>query len=718
MNLIQIMKLRVGVASFVFMFLLILSFNNHVEASKIDSKIYKSIYNYSACVLLTNATHQVGCTSKMKGNQGVLHLVNTNADVEFITGKGTQGPYVPLLNNSMFIEPVMKKLMDSNQISGVLVIHDEFSKNPDGGEFSPDTSCPMDNFGMYSNNTEYGSCKKIKWNPIGNGMSFVYYGVPIFLLQNNEEIESLVECFRKYNRPHSNGKQSYPLCSVEMKDFMFAAKDTPTCRRKTEMGNPIQNTYCDPLGDSNIFGTLLPTTGKLPSNDVIMVTTKMDSTGFFHDHSLAVDNGVTGIVTLLSVAYALGEYKRKMIKANKTEELSKLRPIAFTLFNGESWDYIGSSKMVYDMENNAFPSKGDYKLDDPKLSSYASKIKLENLAYFIEIGQVGVGNEVYAHTDPISQENQFVKDRIDTILDQLSSSARNSSTDFNVVDRSSKQPLPPASFQRFLRSRKDIAGVVLTDHETSFSNKYYNSRFDNAANLDIKLEKTNGSFVELQSPILSKLANLSETIANAVYLLASDGQPPSEKILVPRNMSANLLYCLVYAANCPSFKEILGRKSGPLPTAPLSRYISVNQLDNPITQLLNRLLSYYTGEWLPEANCTKALRKKTLPEVYSYDIVQGSGPNFTCVRSSVYNTPAVSPAFELMDYTSTDYSTWAESMWYSDIGIQMYLKGDPAIEGVILGSGIVIFIISFGAVYFINKKATTLFSPNVLVING
>ena len=29
----------------------------------------------------------------------------------------------------------------------------------------------------------------------------------------------------------------------------------------------------------------------------------------------------------------------------------------FTLFNGESFDYIGSSKMMYDMQNNKFPEE-------------------------------------------------------------------------------------------------------------------------------------------------------------------------------------------------------------------------------------------------------------------------------------------------------------------------------------------------------------------------
>ena len=32
-------------------------------------------------------------------------------------------------------------------------------------------------------------------------------------------------------------------------------------------------------------------------------------------------------------------------------------------------------------------------------------------------------------------------------------------------------PLPPASFQRFLRSNNKIPGIVLTDHEQHYKNK-------------------------------------------------------------------------------------------------------------------------------------------------------------------------------------------------------------------------------------------------------
>ena len=32
-------------------------------------------------------------------------------------------------------------------------------------------------------------------------------------------------------------------------------------------------------------------------------------------------------------------------------------------------------------------------------------------------------------------------------------------------------PLPPASFQRFLKSNDKIPGIVLTDHENKYNNK-------------------------------------------------------------------------------------------------------------------------------------------------------------------------------------------------------------------------------------------------------
>lgn len=56
-------------------------------------------------------------------------------------------------------------------------------------------------------------------------------------------------------------------------------------------------------------------------------------------------------------------------------------------------------------------------------------------------------------------------------------------------------------------------------------------------------------------------------------------------------------------------------------------------------------------------------------QMYTYTWVQGAAPpNATdregyCVRSTVHRSKAVSPAFDLQEFTSTDYSTWTESRW-------------------------------------------------------
>lgn len=43
--------------------------------------------------------------------------------------------------------------------------------------------------------------------------------------------------------------------------------------------------------------------------------------------------------------------------------------------------------------------------------------------------------------------------------------------DVTLQEAGYSQPLPPSSFQRFLRARH-IPGVVLTDHKTAFQNRY------------------------------------------------------------------------------------------------------------------------------------------------------------------------------------------------------------------------------------------------------
>ena len=59
--------------------------------------------------------------------------------------------------------------------------------------------------------------------------------------------------------------------------------------------------------------------------------------------------------------------------------------VLFTLFNGESFDYLGSNRVVYDMTSSN--SSSSWPVADAKGSSFVP-IQMEDLSHFIELSQV------------------------------------------------------------------------------------------------------------------------------------------------------------------------------------------------------------------------------------------------------------------------------------------------------------------------------------------
>ncbi|KAG8433003.1 hypothetical protein GDO86_017320, partial [Hymenochirus boettgeri] len=102
-------------------------------------------------------------------------------------------------------------------------------------------------------------------------------------------------------------------------------------------------------------------------------------------------------------------------------------------------------------------------------------------------------------------------------------------------------------------------------------------------------------------------------------------------------------------------------------------------------------------------------------ELYEYFWVHGPVDGNTtsrlpyCVRSTVHSHMAESPAFELNDWNSTEYSTWTESRW-KEIHARIFLVPSKELEVITLVVGIAVFLISLVATYFINAKADILFT--------
>lgn len=56
----------------------------------------------------------------------------------------------------------------------------------------------------------------------------------------------------------------------------------------------------------------------------------------------------------------------------------------FILFNGEAYDYIGSSRIVYDMSNGDFPNN-------------LIKFNKDHVGLFIELSQIHYDKEIFIH---------------------------------------------------------------------------------------------------------------------------------------------------------------------------------------------------------------------------------------------------------------------------------------------------------------------------------
>lgn len=96
-----------------------------------------------------------------------------------------------------------------------------------------------------------------------------------------------------------------------------------------------------------------------------------------------------------------------------------------------------------------------------------------------------------------------------------------------------KGQIPPASFQTFLKNYTDMAGIVVTDHNnSSYTNKFYNSMYDNAENLNYKY--LNSTDVPKDS-IQQHIADVSMILARSLYEEITKQEAP-----IPDNLNVTV----------------------------------------------------------------------------------------------------------------------------------------------------------------------------------
>jgi nicastrin len=77
-----------------------------------------------------------------------------------------------------------------------------------------------------------------------------------------------------------------------------------------------------------------------------MLAAKLDSTSMFDGEVTGAGSTIAGLVSVLATARMLAAIRPEM------EPLSKGRNVMIALLNGESHDYIGSGRLVFDMKQH------------------------------------------------------------------------------------------------------------------------------------------------------------------------------------------------------------------------------------------------------------------------------------------------------------------------------------------------------------------------------
>lgn len=230
-----------------------------------------------------------------------------------------------------------------------------------------------------------GTCS-MAWNKQGTGILHEDIPFPMYFVDNDDNLLKMKDCFGKFNNYSYESQNVRSLCAIELDTFMYATTDTPTCIRRSNSKtnlNPVK--FCDPLGGENIWASLFPVENSTSNaNKYIIISARLDTTSLFDGTFPGATSPVTGLVTLLGTADLL----KRMVRNEKLQDVNVL----FILFNGETYDYIGSQRLVYDMEKDEFPMK-----IDPNIKHPMSQIRLEDISLFIELSQLSFSNAVFVH---------------------------------------------------------------------------------------------------------------------------------------------------------------------------------------------------------------------------------------------------------------------------------------------------------------------------------
>ena len=189
-------------------------------------------------------------------------------------------------------------------------------------------------------------------------------------------------------------------------------------------------------------------------------------------------------MVLLAVASMLSEIDRTVpFKAG-------ISNVMFAFLNGEAFDYIGSSNMVYRMANGTFPPSDETSTEidesgakndtDEKEDVNWPKISLDNLKLVLELGQLSLNS----NTDSPLFAHVHTKFTRDDLIEALKNDANSHGVTINRATNINRG-LPPASLQSILKKKENVPGILISNFDQQYSNNYFHGPYDNFSLLNI-----------------------------------------------------------------------------------------------------------------------------------------------------------------------------------------------------------------------------------------
>eukprot|EP00127_Corallochytrium_limacisporum_P003088 Clim_evm17s146 gene=Clim_evmTU17s146 len=641
--------------------------------TKADNDLNKAIYtsfSYNApCVLLLNAGGEAGCATGMDGNIGTIFQVANADDLNELIENGPRTPYVPLVADNMWNRDTYNQLVSSGKVNGALVYKSDIRP----ADNSPADKCPSCEFGPSGIDTTY------EWNPDGGDLLDVPIAFPVTFLTNDTDQSTAQDCASQNFFTNAQGQQvhaDWPVCSGQLETFMHAAEDAETCLR-------LQR--CDPLGAESIVGFLhQPASG----DQITVMTAKLDSRAFFHDITNGADDAATGIAALLGIVDALEqEYARNTTKFSD-------KNIMFAFLHGESWDYIGSSRMVTALINDGDFPEGQVNGQD------VDAITINDIERVVELRQMHDRGTYYVHSLNETSRTAF------------STTPPGASTDI-TVDAASATPnqLPPSSSQMFRRLAPTTDTIVFANHDQVFTNPFFWSQFDDDVNIGTSNQTTTGT-----------LCSIADYIARVTFSEIT-GTNVSTDFAIDCTLVYNILNSFTVDMNSDYIRTLFDGIAA-APEGPANFYVGVYG-NSFLTQSLvsARNETYEAGSPFDAMNVVyrqMAISLASGTPVATDDEGLCDSPSIAaasmCYTAPVIPYAALSQGLTASGskYVITDdtFSTWTESRWDNGTpSIRSFNRNDALAGGLVLLGGFITLGVSAAVTYGVHLHIKNILTP-------